>query len=131
MSTMEDLELLKAALVVACADGKLTRAELGVVKGLAERVGVGQASFDAMLEAAGRDDRAADNLLIGSKDRARRALELLVAQARSDGEISTEEREVLVRIAMSLSITGDEFQEVYKAGIGRADTLRRRRSGSA
>jgi tellurite resistance protein len=125
---MEDVELLKAALAVALADGELRRSEMGVVKGLAARIGVGRASFDAMLAAAEQDDSVADNILIRSAEHARTALELLVAQARIDGEISEEERNVLVRIACSLGVTGDAFQAVYQDGIKRADRIRRSRS---
>jgi tellurite resistance protein len=127
---MEDVDLLKAALAVAMADGDLRRSEIGVIKGLAARVGVGRVSFDAMLGEAEIDDSIADNILIRSPERARTALELLVAQARIDGEISDEEREVLVRIACSLRITGDDFQAIYQAGIKRADRIRESRGFS-
>lgn len=127
MRNIEELELLKAALAVAVADGEIRRSEMGVVEGLAMRLGVGRASLEAMLEAAQKDDSTADNILIRSKERARRALELLVAQARIDGEISAEERGVIVRIATSLNLTGDEFQSIYEAGIARADRLRESR----
>ncbi len=131
MGTMADLELLRAALAVAMADGELRRSEKGVIQGLARRVGVGQASFDAMLEAAATDDSIADNILIRSKEKAGSAFELLVAQARIDGEISVEERDVLVRIASALSISGDEFQTLYQSGIKRADDIRKSRKGGA
>ncbi len=128
MATMEDLELLKAALAVAVADGKVTRSEMGVIKGLALRVGVGQASLDAMMDSAQDDDSVADSLLIGSKEKARKAFELLVAQARIDGDISGEERDVLVRIAGSLKIAGEAFDQAYSAGLARADKIRKRRN---
>ncbi len=124
MAAMEELELLKAAIAVALADGELRRSEKGVIEGLAHRAGVGKASFTAMIDAARNDDSIADNILIQSRDRAQAALELLVAQARIDGRISSQEREVLVRIATSLGITGEAFQRLYKAGIKRADRLR-------
>ncbi len=127
MGTMTDLELLKAALAVAMADGELRRSEKGVIEGLARRVGVGQVSFQAMLEAARADDSIADNVLIQSQEKARAAFELLVAQARIDGEISPEERAVLVRIASALKIAGEEFQALYQAGVKRADDIRKSR----
>ncbi len=127
---MEDLELLKATMAVAVADGQLLRAEMGVVQGLAERIGVGRVSFEAMLDAARQDKSFADNILIQSKAKARSALELLVGLARIDGLISDEERAVIVRIATSLGITGDEFERIYLAGIARADTLRRSRKAA-
>ena len=130
MGSMEEREVLKAAMAVAVADGRITRSEMGVLKGLAARLGVGNASLDAMLEVAREDQSQADNILIRSKERARAALELLVAEARIDGDISFEERDVIVRIASSLDIVGDEFQSVYEAGIARADRIRDSRAGS-
>ncbi len=127
MGTMQDVDLLKAALAVAMADGELRRSEKGVVQGLARRIGVGQASFEAMLAAAEKDDSIADNILMRSKGKARTAFELLVAQARIDGEISPEERSLLVRIATSLGITGDEFAQLYQSAIKRADDIRKSR----
>ena len=131
MGTMENVDLLKAALAVAMADGELRRSEKGVVQGLARRIGVGQASFEAMLAAAEEDDSIADNILMRSKEKARTGFELLVAQARIDGEISAEERSILVRIATSLGITGGEFEDLYSAGINRADQIRKSKKGSA
>lgn len=130
MATMEDVELLKAAIAVAVADGTIRRSEKGVLQGLAMRVGVGRMSFDAMVQAAERDDSVGDEILIRSKEKAHKAFELLVAQARIDGEISEEERRLLVRIAASLDITGDDFGRLYEAGIKRADGIRKARKGT-
>ncbi len=127
---MEDLELLKATMAVAVADGQLLPAEMGVVQGLAERIVVGTVSFEAMLDTARQDKSFADNILIQSKAKARSALELLVGLARIDGLISDEERAVIVRVATSLGITGDEFERIYLAGIARADKLRRSRKAA-
>ena len=124
---MDDLALLRGAIAVALADGELRRSEIGVLKGLAMRAGVGQMSFDAMLEAAKEGADLAGNVAMMSPDAARTALELLVAQARIDGEISSEEREVIVRIAMDLGIKNEEFQTIYTKGVGRADALRKAR----
>jgi tellurite resistance protein len=127
----EKLELFKAALAVAAADGQLARAEMGVVEGLAARVGIGQASLEAMKAAALRGEYSARGLQLVSPDEARRALQLLVAEARIDGEISDAERSVLVLVADRLGIGGEAFQAAYQAGIDQADEIRRRRSGSA
>ncbi len=124
---MEDTELLKATIALAVADGKVRRSEMGVVKGLAQRVGVGETSLQAMFEAAERDESFADDILIRSKDKARAAIKLLVGQARIDGEISDDERSLLVRIATSLGITGTDFETVYLAGVKRADRIRKSR----
>ena len=62
-----------------------------------------------------------------TEELARSVFELLVALARIDGEVSDEERSVLVRIASSLGIAGAEFESAYMAGIERADTIRKSR----
>ena len=128
MKDIEKLELLKAALAVAVADSQLRRSELGVVMGLAARVGLGEASLEAMMNAAKRDPNFVDSVLMRSGDSARAAFELLVAEARIDGEISEEEREVLTRLAERLHISGDEFTKLYMAGIARADKIRQSRT---
>ncbi len=126
----EDLELLKATIAVAVADGELRRSELGVVAGLARRAGIGQASFDAMVQAAQTDATFAQNTFLPPV-KARQAVVLLASQARIDGEISPEERRVIVRIATCLGIAGDDFRAAYEEGIKRADAIRARRSGSS
>lgn len=131
MTDLERLELLRAALAVAAADGEIVGCERGVLEGLAARVGVGRASFEAMLAAAVRGEKPVPNLLIRSPDKARIALELLVAEARLDGEITDEERELLVHLATRLGITGDDFQTVYQAGLARADRLRQSRDATS
>ncbi len=124
---MENAELLRAAIAMAVADGKISRSEMGVVEGLAQRAGVGAVTIEAMFEAAANDETFADNLLLQPKDRAVKAVELLVGLARIDGEISSEERELLVRIAASLDVVDNEFRQAYEAGIKRADNLRKAR----
>ena len=78
-----------------------------------------------MLDAAKEGADLAGNVVITSPDAARTAIELLVAQARIDGEISSEEREVIVRIALDLGIKSEEFQAIYTKGVDRADALRK------
>ncbi len=124
---MENAELLRAAIAMAVADGKISRSEMGVVEGLAQRAGIGAVTIEAMFEAAANDETFADNLLLQPKDRAVKAVELLVGLARIDGEISSEERELLVRIAASLDVVDNEFRQAYEAGIKRADDLRKAR----
>lgn len=127
MQDREKLDLFRAALTLAAADKELARAEMGVVEGLAAKVGIGQASFDAMKAAAMRGEDVAGNVCFQSVDRARQAMELLVAQARIDGEITDAERGMLVMLADRLNIPADDFQALYKAGVRRADELRNRK----
>ena len=66
--------------------------------------------------------------ITGGEPLVRRDVERLIGMlARIDGLISDEERSVIVRIATSLGITGDAFEQAYLAGIKRADAIRRRK----
>ncbi len=127
MNDMEKMDLFKAALALAVADGEVKRAELGVVKGLADRLGIGQTTFETMLKFAEYGDSIADMILIKDQAKAHTSFELLVALARLDGEISVEERALLVRIAKTLKIDDADFPVIYQAGISRADQLRKSR----
>ncbi len=127
MPLHEDLELLQAALALAMVDGHMSSAERGVIQGLAVRVGVGEVSLDAMVKRAKEDPQAYEELRMTSAAGARRALELLVAQARIDGRITADERELLVKIAQNLGIGTDEFGRIFALGVTRADDLRERR----
>jgi uncharacterized tellurite resistance protein B-like protein len=57
------------------------------------------------------------------------AMELLVGAARIDGEVSEEERAVLVRVMETLDIPLARFSEIYQRGIQRADALRKAKFG--
>ena len=50
--------------------------------------------------------------------------------AHIDDLISDEECAVIVHVATTLGIIGDEFERIYRAGIARADELRRSRKAA-
>lgn len=127
MAIDDDLELLNALLALAVVDGKLSGGERGVIEGLAVRVGVGAVSLNAMIDRAQREPDLHESIRITDPKNARRAMELLVAQARIDGEIADEERDMLVKMALTLEIDTDEFGEIYARGVTKADEIRRRR----
>ena len=54
-SHLSDMEILKAACCVAGLDGQVCEKELPILKQLAERVGVGKASLEAMMDRAVSD----------------------------------------------------------------------------
>jgi tellurite resistance protein len=123
----EQLEILKAAIVVAVADGQIIASERGLLNAIAARAGVGKASLDAMIERARTDPNMRDELFRRSTSDPELTLELLVAAARLDGEIDQEERAVLVRLMDPLKIPVHRFSEIYQRGLQRADALRKAR----
>lgn len=122
----EDPEVLKAVLAVAAADGTILRSERGVFQQLARRVGLDEASLQQVTRQAGDKRQLRDELFKTRLSDPKRAMRLLVATARIDGEISWEERELLVDISTKLGIGTDEFTQVYQEGIAAADELRKR-----
>ncbi len=127
MKHREQRELFQAVLAVAGADGTITRAERGLVEALAGRVGVGRFSLDAMIERATRDaefKRSLGRQRVGDPVK---AMELLVAAARIDGEISEEERQLLLHIAVLWDVPNDEFAEAFRRGLATADRKRAER----
>ena len=126
MPSDEELEVLKAVLSVAAADGKIARSERGVFKNLARRIGVDEITLQHMIDQASYDPQARNHLFRQQVGDPERAMRLLVATARLDGDISQEERELLVDISTKLGIGPDAFSRVYQAGIAAADATRKR-----
>ena len=127
MKHREQRELFQAVLAVAGADGTITRAERGLLEALAERVGVGRASLKAMIERATREPGFKANRSVHRVNDPPKAMELLVGAARIDGEISEEERQLLVHVAAVWDIPNEEFIETFKRGLATADRLRAKR----
>ena len=124
MPGQDDLEVLKAVLVVAAADGQILGSEKGVFRNLARRIGVDDATMDTLIHRAQADPRMKDELFQGKVRDAHKAMQLLVATARIDGDISEEERHLLVDISSKLGIGVAEFGRLYQAGIATADAVR-------
>ena len=129
MKLREQLELLKATLVLAAADGEIRHSERGLYERLARRIGVGQASLDAMIDQAHDTHEALEEICSTAIADPQRAFKLLVAAARLDGEISEEEREVLVLMVPKLKLPPEQFTELYEEGLALADDLRKRNAG--
>jgi tellurite resistance protein len=125
----EQVEVIKAAIVLAVADGKLSAGERGLLEGLAQRVGIGQASLNAMVERAKSSPAAREELFRHQPSDPEQVMELLVATARLDGEIADAERQLLVDIMQRLGIAAERFAAVYQRGVARADALRKAKRG--
>ena len=124
MKHREQRELFQAVLAVAGADGRIARSERGLLEALAERVGVGRISLKAMIDRAIRDPGFKSDRSLHKVSDPLKAMELLVAAARIDGEISEEERQLLVRTAEVWDIPNDDFVEAFKRGLATADRVR-------
>ncbi len=121
----EQVELIRAAIVLAVADGKVSSSEKGLLSSFAGRIGIGTASLEAMIERARTDTSMRDDMLHRTMSNPSLTLELLVATARLDGDITTKERDVLIHARERLDISMDDFADIYQRGIQRADKLRK------
>lgn len=128
-SIHEQVELLKAAIVLAAADQVISPSERGLLTALAGRIGVGKVSLDAMIERALSDPAAREELFRRTMSDPEKAMELLVATARLDGEVADAEREVLAQIMQKLGISVERFADLYERGMQRADALRKAKFG--
>ncbi|MCH7813215.1 MAG: hypothetical protein IID40_04250 [Planctomycetes bacterium] len=126
MSRQADLEVLQAVLAVAGADGELTRSEKGVYESLARRIGADAVTVWTMMNNVRTDPSLRDKLFTTKVGDPKKAMKLLVATARIDGEISDQERELLVDISTRLGIDATEFGALYREGLAAADEIRRR-----
>jgi tellurite resistance protein len=128
MDQAEQLEVLRAVLAVAIADGTTSRGEKGVVQKLAARAGVDAASLDEIVKEA-RSGPVLESQMFRPvlKDPAT-AMRLLVATAQIDGEITEEERSVLVDISLKVGVPPDRFGQVFAEGVALADRLRQDKS---
>lgn len=122
----DDKQLLEALVVLAAADGLITRGERGLLKRLAARIGVSSAALDATIEGAMRDPPRRQKLFRKAISKPELAMELLVAAARIDGAIDKAEERILVEVMGKLKIRTERFKELYRRGVARADALRRR-----
>ena len=127
MASEDDLQVLQAVLALAAADGDFARSEKGVYEQLARRIGADSMTVWSMMNKVRTDPSLREELFTKQVRDPKAAMKLLVATARIDGQISKEERELLVEISGKLGIGVDEFGKVYTEGIATADAIRKRR----
>lgn len=126
MPNAEEFEILKAVLVVAAADGQILGAEKGVFQQLAKKLGLEPLELDRLRLQASHDSHMKDQLFAKKIADPAKAMQLLVATARIDGNISEKERNLLVDISSKLGIGVDDFGKIYQSGIAMADAVRKR-----
>jgi len=120
----EQAELLRAAIVLAVADGVIAKSEQGLLRSLAKRLGVTRETLDRMVERAMLDTAVHDEMTRVATADPELTLELLVAAARIDGEIHAREQESLKEMANRLAVPAEHFAGIYARGVARADAIR-------
>ena len=112
VKSMNDLEVLKAACCIAGLDEDVGFKERKVLQSLAERAGVDQAAFDAMMEMAVEDDDYFEGQLNLLQSNVDDAIKSLFRVAVTDGKLGSNERGILHHFAENLGMTGERFEQI-------------------
>jgi tellurite resistance protein len=124
----EQMETLRGVLAVAVADGRISPAEKGVIRGLARKAGVSQVWLNEMIEKAEQGATVESSTFRPLLKDPANAMILLVGTAAIDGQVSDEERGVLVDISIKIGLAPGQFGEVLEKGMAIAQRLRQQRS---
>jgi tellurite resistance protein len=113
METMRKVEVLRAACCVAGIDGEAEDKELAVLRELAEEVGVGQTSLNAMIERAETDQAFYQEQFRVLKGNPKETLEFLLRVALADGRLGNRESQVIRLLALRLDVDGAQFDRWF------------------
>ncbi len=114
MSSMIQVEVLRAACCVAGADGETSEAESELLNRLAKQTGVGFASLEAMVSRACTDANFCKEQFRVLKAEPKEAMATLLEVAMADGVIDDQETETLKVFAEKLSVPADIFDELLQ-----------------
>lgn len=114
MSVMHKVEILRAACCVAGIDGDTTDRERSMLAKLADQIGVGEASLQAMIDRAEGDSGFCDEQFILLKTQPDKTMRILLQVALADHELTDDECGVLQQFAERLGLAADRFQRVLE-----------------
>ena len=95
--SMQDVEVLRAACCIPGADGEVRDVEADYLCRLASKLGVGQASLDAMTDVARSDQEFFEQQFQILKEQPLDSMKVLIRLALADGAISREEGKMAVQ----------------------------------
>lgn len=117
MDGMRKVEVLRAACCVAGTDGETTQAERAILDRLADDVGVGEVSLQAMVERAETDESFEKEQFRVLKADPRLTMQTLFGVAVADAKLHGEELRVLKRLARQLGVSGEQFKQWYEEAV--------------
>lgn len=120
MNPTEQVEVLRASCCVAGADSNCDPAELEILKRLARQVGVGKASFDAMMNRAVSDPNFHKEQFRILKNSPHEAMSILLDVAMADLQVDVQEATVLKNLANNLELTPTDFDQLVQEATKRA-----------
>ena len=111
----KDVEILRAACCIAGLDGEICDRERPLLDRLAEKAGVGSASFQAMIDRAESDQSFYEEQFHVVKMDAEETMKILFAVAVADGVLLRAERIILQHFADKLGLPEHRFDELLLA----------------
>lgn len=121
MKSFEKLEVLRAAVCVVGADGEVGETENRLIDRLADEIGVGQASREAMLERGKTDPNFCEEMFRVLKISPKDTIITLFQVAMVDGKLGDEEIRVLGRFAEKLGIKKESFNSLVEQAQSKLD----------
>lgn len=112
MTPTQRVEVLRASCCIAGADGETTPEEMELLKKLADDVGCGDASLNAMISRAEEDSEFYKQQFRVLKDEPLVCMGVLLDMTAANGKIKPTEFEILKGLAQRLEITNDQFKEL-------------------
>lgn len=110
-----EVEILRAACCIAAMDEEVCERERPILEKLRERLGVGQVSFQAMLDRAHSDHNFYEEQFKIARVDPDHAIKTLLLLAAADHQITLNERVVLQHFAEKLGMPQDRFDQIYRA----------------
>ena len=109
-----EVELLRAACCIAGLNEQVSERERPLLEEIAQRIGVGAASLQAMINRAERDEDFYKQQFNIVKPDAERAIQRLLEVAMASGEISQRQRVLLYHFAERLEVDPQHFEQLLK-----------------
>ena len=118
MTAMAKVEVLRAACCVAGADGKVDDSERNLLVELADRVGVGEASLNAMILRAETEKDFYEKQFQVLKSDPDATMRTLIRVAGDNRKIDPSEVEMLRHFASRLGMPEDRYSSVAQSVLG-------------
>ena len=114
MKSFEKLELLRAAVCVVGADGEIEESESDLIDKLADAIGVGRASREAMLNRGKSDPNFCNEMFRVLKTDPKETMITLFQAAMVDGVLADSEIRVLKNFADKLGLEDAHFETLVQ-----------------
>ncbi len=114
---MRKVEVLRAACCVAGADGETTVDEKKILNRLADDVGVGEVSLQAMIDRAENEKDFHKEQFRVLKADPHLTMQILFRVAVTDAKLRRDELKILKRLALRLGVSGEQFKDWYEDAV--------------